>query len=413
MDTVRIGVIGLGARGLQILKDILLKMGDVQITAVCDSYEDRVDDAAKAIVEAGQAEPFKATDYREVLACGNVDAISIYTAWDMHAEIAIASMRAGIPVASEVGSEYSINNCWQLVRTHEETGTPYMFMENCCFGKDELLATAMMRHGLFGEVVHCSGVYGHDLRKEVAEGIQNRHYRFRNYRARNCENYPTHELGPMAMLLNINRGNRMVSLTSVASKAAGLKAYIEETKDKVNYSDEVLNATFKQGDIVQTLVTCENGETMLLTLDTTLPRYYTRGFTVRGTKGFYQQETNSVFIDGVHPEECELDTYRNYQKFLNNATEYENDYLPSIWKDISDEVKEMGHGGMDYFTHRAFIEAVKNGTPMPLDVYDAAAWMAVSVLSEQSIREGGSVQQIPDFTNGKWMFRPAQDVVKL
>ncbi len=412
MDIVRIAVIGLGQRGVQILRDVLLKMGDVRVTAVCDSYEDRVQDAAKMIVEAGQEEPFQTTDYREVLTCGKVDAIGIYTAWDMHVEIAIASMRAGIAVACEVGSEYSLDNCWRLVHTYEETRTPFMFMENCCYGKDELLATSMMRRGLFGEVVHCAGMYSHNLRREVAQGIQNRHYRFRNYRARNCENYPTHELGPMAKLLNINRGNRMVSLTSVASKAAGLKAYIEETKDKVAYSDEVLNANFKQGDIVQTIITCENGETMLLTLDTTLPRFYSRGFTVRGTKGLYMQETNTVYIDGVHKEDWS-DTHRNYETLLNNAVQYEEEYLPSIWKDITEEAKAVGHGGMDYFTHRAFIEALKNGTPMPLDVYDAASWLAVSVLSEQSIRGGGAVQQIPDFTNGKWLIRAPQDVIEL
>lgn len=412
MEKIRVAVIGLGARGLPILKDVLLKMDDVHITAICDSYEDRVEDAAKAVVEAGHAEPFKSTDYREIIDCGKVDAICIYTPWNMHTEIAIASMRAGIPVACEVGSEYSLDNCWQLVHTYEKTGTPYMFLENCCYGKDELLATALVRHGLLGEIAHCSGAYSHDLRKEIAQGIRQRHYRFHDYCTRNCDNYPTHELGPIAKLLNINRGNRMVSLISVASKAVGLKAYIQQTKDTEKYPDEVVNADFSQGDIVQTIITCENGETILLTLDTTLPRFYSRAFTVRGTQGFYQQETNTVFIEDVHPKAHGNNTYRNYETFLNNAVDYEK-YLPPMWRDVTEEAKKRGHGGMDYFTHRAFIDAVKNGNPMPLDVYDAASWMAVSVLSEQSIREGGAVQQIPDFTNGRWASRSAQDVVQL
>lgn len=137
--------------------------------------------------------------------------------------------------------------------------------------------------------------YKHDLRKEVAFGKENRHYRLNNYIHRNAENYPTHELGPIARILHINRGNRMVTLTSVASKSMGLKEYIKDKKPE----DETLNNTdFCQGDVVNTIITCANGETILLTLDTTLPRYYSRGFTVQGTKGMYMEDNKSLFIDG-------------------------------------------------------------------------------------------------------------------
>lgn len=409
MDTVKLAIVGLGERGAQLIKDVLLKMNDVEIIGVCDLYEDRVEDAAKWITDAGQKEPFKTTNYRDFLTLKGVDAIMAYTSWDMHTEICIAAMRAGIPTASEVGCEYALDNCWRLVRTYEETGTPYMFLENCCYGKEELFATAMARKGMFGEIVHCSGMYGHDLRSQVAGGVQERHYRFRNYLNRCCENYPTHELGPIAKLLNINRGNRLVSLTSVASKAAGVKAYVKEHADEKNYPDVVRNADFHQGDIVQTILTCENGETISIMLDTTLPRsHYSRAFNVRGTKGSYNQDTNTLFLENVHPERWSFST-----DMVNNTAEYEEEYLPKIWKEITPEAQAVGHGGMDYFTHRAFIDALKNGTRMPIDVYDAATWLAVSVLSEESIREGGTPKAIPDFTNGKWMYRPSEDVTEL
>ncbi len=409
MDVVKLAIVGLGERGAQLIKDVLLKMEDVQIIGVCDTYEDRVNDAAQWIVDAGQKEPFKTTDYRDLLTLEGVDAIMAYTSWDMHTEVCMAAMRAGIPTASEVGCEYTLDNCWRLVHTYEETGTPYMFLENCCYGKNELFATAMARQGLFGEIVHCSGMYGHDLRGQIANGLEERHYRFRNYLNRCCENYPTHELGPIAKLLNINRGNRVVSLSSIASKSAGVQAYIKKHAEEKNYSDEVLNANFHQGDIVQTILTCENGETISLTLDTSLPRsHYSRAFNVRGTKGCYNQDTHTVFFDGVHPERGRFEP-----ELVNNAAEYEEKYMPKIWKEITPEAQAVGHGGMDYFTHRAFVDALKNGTPMPIDVYDAATWLAVSVLSEESIREGGAPKAIPDFTNGKWMYRPAQDLVDL
>lgn len=135
-------------------------------------------------------------------------------------------------------------------------------------------------------------------------GNVNRHYRLNNYMHRNCENYPTHELGPIAKILGINRGNRMISLVSVASKAAGLREFAKTDK---NPDKSLENATFRQGDIVNTVITCANGETISLKLDTTLPKYYSREFTVRGTKGLCLQEANMVFLE----EKCYSHEFSN------------------------------------------------------------------------------------------------------
>ena len=234
MKELSIAVIGLGARGYGVLDYLLVPcFKDVRIAAVCDVYEDRVKQGQERCVADGRPEPFGSTNYHEVLEQPGLDAVLIYTSWDSHAEIALAAMRKGIAVGSEVGGEYSLKNCWELVRTQEETGTPYMFLENCCYNHEELYVTAMARKGVFGEIVHCEGAYGHDLRDEVAQGIQNRHYRFRNYVNRNCENYPTHELGPIAKLLGINRGNRILTVAAIASKAAGMKTYVKDNAERL------------------------------------------------------------------------------------------------------------------------------------------------------------------------------------
>ena len=399
-------VIGLGQRGYSLLCGVLLKNAELNIIAVCDLYEDRVSQGIEAVKAAGQsAKGF--TDYKEALELDGVDAVFIFSDWSTHTEIAVYAMKKGIAVASEVGSEYSLENCFELVRVQEETGTPYMFMENCCWGKSELLATAMARKNLFGTIVHCSGSYSHDLRSEIAYGHVNRHYRFDNYLKRCCDNYPTHDLGPIAKLLDINRGNKILTVSSFASKAVGLKEYVKECQDA---TEEMKNADFKQGDIITTILTCANGETIMLRLDTTLPRSYTRDFTVRGTKGMYMQDTNTVFLDG--DKESYWDMYTYYEDNLNNGAKYE-EYLPDIWKNISEEEKKAGHGGMDWFAYKAFTDALKTGSEMPVDVYDAATWQAVSVLSEISINQGGAPQTMPDFTNGKWFKRPRKDVCDL
>lgn len=409
MKKVRLGVIGLGLRGAYNLENLLVNFDDIKITALCDIYEDRLESAASIVKNKLGFEPFCSTDYRDILNKDLVDAVYIATSWESHINISIAALRAGIIAGSEVGGAYSIDECFELVHTYEETGTPYMFMENCCFNDQELMATAAARKGMLGTIVHCSGAYSHDLREEVTTGNIKRHYRLRNYLNRNCENYPTHELGPISRLLNITRGNRLVSLVSVASKSCGLEEYVNE-KQLYQKDPSLKNVHFKQGDIVNTIITCSGGETILLRLDTTLPRSYNRDFSVRGTKGMYEMATNSFFFDGM-PEDFDPAAY--YKKCIDNAKEYYNELMPDVWLNITDEDREKGHGGMDGIMFRVFIDAIKNNTPMPIDVYDAATWMSVTCLSEASIAQNGAPQSIPDFTNGKWLIRKPFDVIDL
>lgn len=405
-EKINMAVIGLGQRGFGLMNGVLLNQDDVNVIAVCDVYQDRVDKAIEEIKNRKGINAVGFTDYKKVFEVENLDAVLVATAWEYHNEITMYSLRKGIPTAMEVGGAYCESELWDLVKTYEETQTPIMFMENCCYDKTEVLATAMARKGLFGTIVHMEGSYSHDLREEVSDGNINRHYRLRNYIYRNCENYPTHEIGPIAKILDINRGNRFVSLVSVASKAEGLKEYVKKFPEKY---PELQNVNFKQGDIVDTIITCANGETVRIKLDTTLPRFYARNFTVQGTKGFYEQNTNTVFIEDIHKEEfwTALESYKN---LIDNATQFEAEYLPDFWKNLTKEQSEAGHGGMDYFEFRAFIDAVKNNTEMPIDVYDAATWMAITELSEKSIALGGASVEFPDFTCGKWLMRPRKDV---
>ena len=307
--------------------------------------------------------------------------------------MAIDALRAGKPVGIEVCGATSLQQCFDLVRAQEETGTPFMFLENCCYGRTELAVLNMVRQGLFGEIVHCAGGYMHDLREEVAYGQENHHYRLRHYLDRNCENYPTHELGPIAKLLNINDGNRFLSLTATASRAAGMREYLKTHTARGADADTV----FRQGDIVTTCIRCANGESIVLTLDTTLPRYYCRDFTVRGTKGFYEERTDSVFLDG--------DPDLRWKEHWNNFEAYRAKYEHPIWQRFLSDGVVGGHGGMDGLVYRAFFECLQKGLDMPIDVYDAASWMSITPLSEASIQLGGAPQIIPDFTNGRWLAR--------
>lgn len=397
---IKVAVIGLGQRGMQLIEP-MLKMNDVQIIAVCDAYDDRTEHACKTVADAGFDEPFHTCNYKEILALESLDAVVIATSWERHIEIAVEAMRKGIFTAMEVGGTYNLQECFDLVQAQEETGTPFFFLENCCYGQRELMCLNMARQGVFGEIVHCDGAYRHDLRNEVSYGRENRHYRLPHYKEHNCENYPTHDLGPIAKILGINRGNRMLRLVSVASKSRGLHEYIREHKAD---DEELMNTQFKQGDIVTTVITCENGETITLTLDTTLPRIYSRNFTVHGTKGMYQEDGDYVFLEkDIEGDVAEIDM--NPQKIWKNADKYAEDYDNNLWKHKSKGMLESGHGGMDYLVLRSMVNAIKGETLPAIDVYDAASWMCITALSEKSIENGNIPVEIPDFTNGKYKNR--------
>ena len=246
MEKIRMGGNGLGNRGYALIGTVL-SCEEAEITSVSDVYQDRIDRAAEKVKKLRGNDVKKYIDYRELLNDTQTDAVLIASGWENHVEAAVLAMKCGKAVAMEVGGAYSIEDCYRLVDTYRETQTPFMLMENCCFDKFELLTTSLVRAGKLGEIVHCHGAYAHDLRDEVTGGNVNRHYRLNNYLRRNCENYPTHELGPIAKLLDINRGNRMVSLVSVASKSAGLKEYVKSRKP-----DPALEGKeFAQGDIVR------------------------------------------------------------------------------------------------------------------------------------------------------------------
>lgn len=405
--TIRIAMIGMGERGKQLMEP-LLKMKDVRIVAVCDVYEDRARAAAEAVKKEYGNTPFVSQDYKEILSRDNVDAAVISTSWQFHISIAVEAMRRGVFAAMEVGGTYDLQECYDLVKAYEETKTPFFFLENCCYGRRELMCLNMARSGAFGEIVHCDGAYKHDLRKEISYGKENRHYRLSHYIEHNCENYPTHELGPVAKILGINRGNRMLHLVSVASKARGLAQYIKEHKPGDN---GLLNTEFQQGDIVTTVITCESGETITLTLDTTLPRIYSRNFTVHGTKGMYQEDGDFVFLEkDLKVDIAEIDT--DPQKIWKNADKYAEIYDSDLWKHKSEGMIASGHGGMDYLVLRSMLSAARGESYPAIDVYDAASWMCITALSERSIANGNIPVEIPDFTNGKYKNRTEKSTGK-
>ena len=395
--TIRVGAVGLGGRGQGML-NLLLTIPGVVVPAVCDRVPERAKNGEEIVKESEHYTGYPVrsyTDHRELLEKEDLDALLICTTWISHARVAVDGMRKGLHVAMEVGGAASVEECWQLVHTSEDTGKFCMLLENCCYDRKEMALYKMVKEGLFGEVVHCEGGYRHDLRDEISLGRENIHGRLYNFMNRNGELYPTHQLGPICKLLDVNRGNRMLTISSVASKAAGLNRWNLLNKGE---GHDLTTYHFTEGDVVTSIIKCAHGETILLNHDCCLPRPYSRDYVIQGTKGIFKEATERELrfaLEGVTKSTHE------YEDFGERLPEFEH----PLWKWYQSEGVKAGHGGMDWLVLSAFAEAVMLDAEPPIDVYDTAAWMVITALSEQSVAMGGMPVPIPDFTNGEWIDR--------
>ena len=403
---VKIGFIGTGLRGQWMLW-LAAKYPDVEIPAICDIDKSMISSGLKILKDGGKIKPRVYSkhdeDYLNMLENEDLDGVYIATPWEWHHPMAIAAMKSGKHVGTEVPAALTVNECWDLVNTSEQTGKLCMIMENVCYRRDIMAILNMVRQNLFGELLHCQGGYQHDLRHvKFNDGINpygggvefgKRGYSEAKWRTqhsidRNGDLYPTHGLGPVSPMLNINRGNRMLHLTSTATQSRGLHNYIIN-KGGINHPNA--GVEFKCGDIVSTVIKCEQGQTIMLSHDTNNPRPYSLNFRVQGTNGIWQKDSRSIYIEGVSKEEHRWD----------QEEEYLNKYDHPIWKRFEKDASGSGHGGMDFFILRAFVEALKGADPV-IDVYDSVSMSVISPLSEKSIRLGSAAVKIPDFTRGKW-----------
>ncbi len=414
-ERLRLAMIGTGMRGQSQLGP-LLSRDDVDLVAICDTQQVMIDRALAIIESAGRPKPqVHGSDgdvnaWKRVLDHKGLDGVLIVTPWEWHAPMAIAAMEAKIPVGCEVVAGITLADHWDVLRTQLRTGTPYMLMENVCYRRDVMAVLQMVRAGLFGELVHLQAGYQHDLRavkfnsgdpdQPYGSGVEfgpgafsEAQWRTQHSIERNGELYPSHGIGPVAMYANIHRGNRFTHLNAFSTKARGLHDYIvKHPKGGPRHPNAKLG--FKLGDVVTTTLRCENGETILLQHDTSLPRPYSLGFRVQGTEGLWMDLNQSIHVEG-----------RSEAHKWENAQQYYDQYDHPLWRKYADQAAGAGHGGMDWFVIHAFVEALKAGDPMPIDIYDAVAWSAITPLSEQSIAEGYRTLEFPDFTEGKWKDR--------
>lgn len=405
-ETISVGVIGVGARGRYLL-DLLSSHPKVHVAAICDIDAEAIEKTQKILVEKGKAKAEAYTgdvrSYQQLLEKNDIDGVLVATPWEWHVPMAVEAMKAGKYVGLEVPAATTIEGCWDLVKTHEETGAHLMFLENCCYDREALAVLNMLRDGIFGTPIHATcgyrhSSYGSKSWLDYKAGSKNEtDWRKKYSLKQNADLYPTHGIGPVANWFNINRGNRFSFLTSVASKSAAIRESImnhpEGGPDHPN-----ARLDWKQGDIVTTIIKTASGETIIINYDTKLPRPYSRDYGLQGTNGIWSGTFNSrsIYINGRSPKKDQWEVGKAYDAFF---AEYEH----PIWKKDSQEAETAGHGGIDYYMIQDFVRCMVDNKKPPIDVYDAAAWSAIFPLSEMSIASGSQPVFFPDFTNGRWL----------
>jgi len=402
---LRLGIVGVGGRGTSLL-EVLLGMGGVVIPAICDINQEHLARAQAMVEKAGQKRPEGYSrdeqHFQELMYRDDLDAVVIATYWQWHTPMAVCAMKSGKYAAVEVPAALTVEECWALVNTYEETLVPCMMLENWSFRRDNLAVLKMIRAGLFGEIVHCHCAHSHNCIDHWFFTPQGEMRWGGDFLVKhNASQYTTHALGPVISWMDIGCGDYFDKVASFANRSLGINHYFA-----TKFGPEHPNAKrqYAQGDIVTSLVRTKKGNTLVINYDMQLPRPYDNRWTIQGTEGIYNEQRNAVYLHGRSPK------YEEWEPF----DPYQEKYEHAWWKPVQEEARAarakgqnpdqiaFGHGGADYQELNQFLKAVRNKTQTPVDVYDSVIMSVINPLSEQSIANGGAPVECPDFTRGKW-----------
>jgi predicted dehydrogenase len=403
IETVRVGIIGLGMRGSDAVERLSFIDG-VEITALCDKYPDRVAASQKTLEKMKRPKAKEYSDeegWKALCESNEVDLVYTPTPWSLHTPIAVHAMKNGKHAATEVAAALTLDDCWRLVETSESTKKHCMMLENCCYDFFELLTLNMTRQGMFGEIVHAEGAYIHDLTKDwlFNKNAYADMWRLKENASHNGNLYPTHGLGPIAQCMNINRGDKFEHLVSMSTNDFTLNNKAKELAANDDFFKPYIDRPYR-GNMNTTLIRTNKGKTIMVQHDVSTLRPYSRIHLVSGTKGGAQKWPGPAKIAFGHSwvKQEEL-------KAL------EEKYSPPIVKHIGNIAKEVGgHGGMDFIMDWRLIDCLRNGLPLDQDVYDAAAWSCLVPLSGRSVAKKSRTIDVPDFTRGAWQTNKPHDL---
>jgi len=394
IDPVRVGIIGLGQRGPAHLKT-LIRIEGVEIKALCDLLPEKAEAARMKL---------KGTDHRPELYSGDqeawkklcerddIDLVVIATPWPMHAEMGIYAMNCGKHAASEVPAAGTIEECWQIVETAERTRKHFMMMENYSFVYFPLLILNMARKGFFGEIIHGDCAYNTSkMRNNFSKTMYWDMWWLKQYAWRKGNIYPTHGLGPICQVMDINRGDRLDYLVSVESADFMMNDRAKELARDDEFYRPFVDKDYR-GSMNVTTIRTNRGRTIMVQHDAASPSPHNMIHGVYGTKGAALYDPPPPrFAVGKHKWVAQEEFDKIKEK-----------YTPEITRKLGRAAKGWSHWGSDLLQDWRLIDCLRNGLPLEQDVYDAVSWSSIVPLSEWSVRNRSNSIDVPDFTAGSW-----------
>jgi hypothetical protein len=376
----------------------------VEIKALCDIVPANVEKVRKRIDFTGFNPALYSGDpeaWKKLCDRPDIDLVYICTPWNLHAPMAVYAMEHGKHVALEVPACDTLEECWQLVETSEKTKKHCQMMENCCYDFFELLTLNMARQGFFGEIIHGEGAYIHNLLglNFNKTGYWNM-WRLRENAHRKGNLYPTHGLGPICQIMDINRGDKMDFLVSVMSNDFLMNDTARRLAADDSFFKPFVDNPYR-GNMTTTVIHTNRGRTIMVQHDVSSPNVYSRIHKVSGTK--------AAALKYPSPPKISVgDEWLSDEKFK----ALEEKYAPAIVKKVGELAKQVGgHGGMDFLEDWRLIDCLRNGLPLDQDCYDAALWTSIAPLSEKSVAGHSTSVEVPDFTCGSWKTNQPVDIL--
>ncbi len=409
ISTVRIGIIGTGNRGSHHAGTIS-RVSDAEIKAVADLFPERFERIKKNLQNTDHnPEFYSGSDetWKEMCKRSDLDLILITTPTYMHAKMAVYAMEQGKHVITEVPAAVTIEECWQLVKTSERTKKHCMMMENYSFMPFHITTLNMAKQGFFGEIVHGDGAYNTSkMGNNFSKTTYWNNWWLRMYSSRKGNIYPTHGMGPIAQMMNINRGDQLDFMVSVESKDFMMQEKAKELAKDDPFFEEFAKMDYR-GNMSSMLIKTKQGRTLNIQHDATTPSPHNLIHGVYGTKGSVLYDPSPHRISTGNHLWADTKTYDELmKKFKPGLLHLFEEFRSGLGADL-----KSGHGGSDLINVWHIIDCLRGGLPLDQDVYDAAAFSSVVELSEWSVLNNSNSVKIPDFTAGAWKTnKPNMDI---
>lgn len=337
---------------------------EVEVFAGCDINPETL---AALGDKLGLARRF--TRYEEMLDAGP-DAVVITTPMPFHAPQAVAALRRGIHVLSEVPAMVDLQQAWELMQAARASSATYMMGENYWYMRHVGIVRGMVKAGLFGEVYYGEGEYLHEL-KELNERTP---WRRVWQTGLNGVTYGTHSLGPVLSWLQ----DRVVAVTGLGSG----RHYQDPRGREYEQEDTcIMLCKLARGGLVRVRVDMLSNRPHLMA-------YYG----LQGTRGCYEGarglgDTDKVWL----ADRC--DDPQQWRPLADFAEEF----LPEPWRRWREVAAGAGHGGGDLLQVVDFVEAIREGRRPPVDLDVALDFSLPGLVSQESIARGGAALPVPDF----------------